>query len=84
MTHDVELPIRILGVKDIPAEVQERLGGVIEIASFDTELKIDRSDYGVGVGSWAAALVVGYEVSIDITVEANRYGLFDVARSAFE
>jgi len=48
------------------------LGGVMEIASFETELAIDRGDYGVGVGSWAAALVVGHEVDISIAVEANR------------
>ena len=50
----------------------EMLGGVTEIASFSTDLQIDRSDYGVGVGSWAAALVVGHEVDISIAVEANR------------
>ena len=72
VTHQVELPITILGVKDIPAEMREMLGGVMEIASFETELAIDRGDYGVGVGSWAAALVVGHEVDISIAVEANR------------
>lgn len=71
-THEVELPIKILGVKDIPAEMQEMLGGVTEIASFQTELALDRGDYGVGVGSWAAALVVGHEVNVNIAVEANR------------
>lgn len=71
-THQVELPIRILGIKDIPAEMREMLGGVEQVASFHTELEIDRSDYGVGVGSWAAALVVGHEVGIEIAVEANR------------
>jgi polyisoprenoid-binding protein YceI len=71
-THQVELPIRILGIKDIPAEMREMLGGVEQVASFQTELEIDRSDYGVGVGSWAAALVVGHEVGIEIAVEANR------------
>ena len=70
--HEVELLIEILGVKDIPAEMQEMLGGVTEIASFRTELLIDRGDYGVGVGNWAAALVVGHDVSVSITVEANR------------
>ena len=54
------------------AEMQEMLGGVTQVASFHTELEIDRSDYGVGVGSWAAALVVGHEVTIEIAVEANR------------
>ena len=67
-----DLPIKILGVMDVPGEMQEMLGGVTEIASFSTDLRIDRSDYGVGVGSWAAALVVGHEVDIAIAVEANR------------
>lgn len=71
-THEVELPIRILGVKDIPAEMQEMLGGVTEVASFHTELEIDRGDYGVGTGSWAANVVVGDEVTIEIALEANR------------
>ena len=70
--REVELLIEILGVKDIPAEMQAMLGGVTEIASFQTELLIDRGDYRVGVGSWAAALVVGHDVGISVTVEANR------------
>lgn len=71
-THEVELPIKILGVMDVPGDMQAMLGGVTEIASFETGLAIDRGDYGVGVGSWAAALVVGHEVDISIAVEANR------------
>ena len=71
-THQVELPITLLGVKDIPEEMRAMLGGVEQVASFTTQLKIDRSDYGVGVGSWAAAMVVGHEVTINIAVEANR------------
>ena len=70
--HNVELPITILGVKDIPAQMQEMLGGVTEVASFETELRLVRGDYDVGVGSWAANLVVGDDVDISITVEANR------------
>jgi polyisoprenoid-binding protein YceI len=71
-THMVELPITVLGVKDIPAEMQDMLGGVQEVASFQTQLDIDRGDYGVGSGSWAAAAVVGHDVGINIAVEANR------------
>jgi len=71
-THQVELPISILGIKDIPAEMREMLGGVEQVASFETGLQIDRGDYGVGVGNWAAAMVVGHEVGIEIAVEANR------------
>ena len=71
-TRIVDLPISILGVKDIPAEMQEMLGGVEHVASFETALRIDRGDYGVGSGSWAAAAVVGHDVDIEIVVEANR------------
>lgn len=70
--RDVELPVTILGVRDIPAEMQQMLGGITELASFETSLQVDRSDFGVGVGSWAATMVVGGEVTIDIAVEANR------------
>ena len=46
------------------------LGGVTEVASFETELRLVRGDYGVG--SWAANVVVGDDVDISIAVEANR------------
>ncbi len=71
-TRRVELPVELLGVKEIPSEMQAMLGGVEQVASFSTGLALDRSDYGVGAGSWAAALIVGHEVTIDIAVEANR------------
>lgn len=70
--RDVDLPVTILGVRDIPAEMQQMLGGITELASFETSLQIDRNDFDVGVGSWAATMVVGGEVRIDIAVEANR------------
>jgi len=70
--HDVELPITILGVKDIPNEMREMLGGVAEVASFETSLRIVRGDFNVGTGSWAANAVVGDDVDIRIAVEANR------------
>lgn len=72
VSHQVELPLRVLGVKQIPAEMQEMLGGVTEVVSFAGGTTIDRGDYGVGTGSWAATLVVGGDVDIAIAVEANR------------
>ena len=69
--HDVELPITILGVKDIPVDMREMLGGVSAVASFETSLRLVRGDYDIGVGSWAANLVVGDVVVISIAVEAN-------------
>lgn len=70
--REVELPVTILGVRDIPEEMRAMLGGITELASFQAGLTVDRNDYGVGVGSWAATMVVGGEVEIDIAVEANR------------
>lgn len=70
--RDIELPVTILGVKDVPAEMQEMLGGVKRVASFEAHLTLDRRDFGVGVGSWAATAVVGKEVDIQIAVEANQ------------
>ncbi|TVR57596.1 MAG: polyisoprenoid-binding protein [Gemmatimonadales bacterium] len=72
VTREVELPITILGVRGIPEEMREMLGGITEVAGFQAGLKLDRRDFGVGVGNWAATAVVGAEVDIVIAVEANR------------
>lgn len=71
VTREVELPITLLGIQDIPAEMREMLGGAQRIASFRASLSIDRGDFGVGTGNWAATLVVGGQVDIDIAVEAH-------------
>lgn len=71
-TRDIELPVTILGVRDIPGDMQEMLGGITELAAFEAGLRIDRNEYGVGTGSWAATMVVGGDVDIDIALEANR------------
>jgi len=71
-TRTIDLPVKILGVMDVPAEMQEMLMGVKHIASFEANLTVDRRDFGVGVGSWAATAVVGKDVTINIAVEANR------------
>lgn len=71
VTREVELPVKVLGVMDVAPEMQEMLGAK-QIASFETTLSVDRRDFGVGVGSWAATAVVGANVDIRIAVEANR------------
>jgi len=70
-SREVELPITLLGVKQIPEQMREMLGGSREIASFKAAMSIVRGDYEVGVGSWAANLVVGDDVGIEILVEAH-------------
>ncbi len=72
VTREIELPIELLGSQPIPEKMQEMLGGTQEVAGFHASLKIDRSDFGVGVGSWAATMVVGGEIAIDILAEAHR------------
>lgn len=72
VTREVELPITVLGVQELPPEMQQMLGGVTRVASFQTHTTVDRRDFGVGVGNWAATLVVGGEVKINIAVEANQ------------
>lgn len=72
VTRQVELPITLLGVKEIPAEMQAMLGGVARVAAFEALLEIDRNDFNVGTGQWAADTVIGKTVSIRIAVEANQ------------
>ncbi|NJL29661.1 MAG: YceI family protein [Thermoanaerobaculia bacterium] len=72
VSKDVELAIDVLGVKELPAELQEAFGGLKAVASFKATTKINRNDFGVGVGSYAATLVVGDEISIEILVEAHQ------------
>ncbi len=71
-SREVELPITLLGAQEIPEQMQEMLGGTKEVASFRATISIDRGDFGVGVGSWAATMVVGGEISIEILLEAHR------------
>jgi polyisoprenoid-binding protein YceI len=72
ISRQVDLAVKILGVMDVPGEMQGKLGGVTNIASFETTLKLDRRDFGVGTGNWAMTAIVGSDVDITIAVEANR------------
>ena len=62
----------MLGVKVLPEEMQKMMGGLKEAASFHASYTLDRNDYTVGTGSWAATAVVGDEVTIDVAIEAHR------------
>ncbi len=71
VTKQVEFPITVLGIKDIPEPMQDMLGGVKRVASFKSGSEIDRRDFDVGVGTWAETMIVGSDVAIEIVVEAN-------------
>lgn len=68
---DIDLPFKLLGVKVIPEPMQEKMRGLKEAASFQASYALNRSEFTVGTGSWAATVMVGDEVSIDIAVEAH-------------
>jgi polyisoprenoid-binding protein YceI len=70
VTREIELPIEVLGIKEIPESMQGMLNGASQVASFRATTTLDRRDFGVGVGDWAATLIVGGEVDVEIVLEA--------------
>lgn len=66
VTKEVALPVTVKGVMDHPMMENTKILGL----SIDTVL--DRTEYNVGVGDWAATAVVGDEVEVDIDMELNR------------
>lgn len=65
-TKDVVLPMKITGEMEHPMKKGTLILGLV----IDTI--IDRTDFGVGTGDWAATMVVGDEVKIHIPMELNR------------
>ncbi len=78
--NDIELPFKLLGIKQIPEDMQNVFDGSNEVASFEiSNFSINRKDYNVGTGTSTpgeAAMtyrdVVGSEVNINITIEVKR------------
>ena len=66
VTKSVEVPFTVLGRGDHPMKKG------VEIIAFKGGFKINRNEYGVGSGSWAATAVVGEEVTIKVVIEGNR------------
>lgn len=71
ISREIDLPLSLLGTKAIPAQMQPMLGGAQQVASFRAGTTIDRGDFEVGTGSWAATLVVGSQVDVDILLEVH-------------
>lgn len=70
VTKDFELPFTLLGIKTFEGDMAQRMGSAV--AGFTAEASIDRGDYGVGSGSWAATAVVGARVDISVAIEAKQ------------
>ena len=61
----VTLPLKITGMMDNPWQDGKVIMGI------SMETVIDRTEYGVGTGSWAATTIVGDEVTIKINMELD-------------
>ncbi|PHN06861.1 polyisoprenoid-binding protein [Flavilitoribacter nigricans DSM 23189 = NBRC 102662] len=66
VTKEVEIPIQFLGQMEHPRRAGSYIGG------FATEFTIDRNEYGVGTGNYAATATIGGEVKVTINLEVNR------------
>jgi len=65
VTREFELPFTLLGMMDNPMQENTTVAGIVANA------QLMRTDFGVGVGDWAATAVVGDEVNIQLNLELN-------------
>lgn len=65
-TKDVVLPMKVTG------EIEHPMMKGTMILGVQITTSINRTDFGVGTGDWAATMVVGDEVTINIPMELNR------------
>ena len=69
VTTDFDLPFELLGIKWFEGEMAERMGKAV--AGFSSTASLNRLDYKVGSGNWAATAVVADKVEINIGIEAR-------------
>lgn len=63
VTREFELPFTLAGVMDHPMQENTTVAGIT------AQAELMRTDYGVGVGDWAATAVVGDKVDIQLNLE---------------
>ena len=66
VTKEITLPFELLGVADHPFKEGSLVAGL------RAQTSLDRNDWGVGTGSWAADAVVDDLVNINITLEVSK------------
>lgn len=59
-----EVPFTLLGVQKVKAGMMSS-----EVMGIRVKTELNRNDFGVGTGSWAATAVVGATVGVDILLE---------------
>jgi polyisoprenoid-binding protein YceI len=65
VSKDIQLPFKLLGIMDNPMKEGTKVAGITATTT------LDRTDYKVGTGDWAATAVVGDEVTVDLNLELN-------------
>ncbi|WP_020402685.1 YceI family protein [Gracilimonas tropica] len=65
VSKEIELPFKLLGIMDNPMKEGTKVAGITASTT------LDRTDYKVGTGDWAATAVVGDEVKVDLNLELN-------------
>jgi len=68
VTKQVEIPVKFLGQMAHPRKAGAFIGG------FSSEFMINRNDYGVGSGNFAATTTIGAEINVTINLEVSRGG----------
>jgi polyisoprenoid-binding protein YceI len=63
VTKQIKLPFKLLGIQDHPMKENTKVAGI------KIDHQLNRTDYDVGVGDWAATAVVGDEVDLNIALE---------------
>lgn len=63
VTKEFELPFELLGVMEHPMRDNTLVAGIV------ADAQLMRTDFGVGVGDWAATAVVGDRVNIRLNLE---------------
>lgn len=63
VTREFELPFTLIGAMDHPMQENTTVAGITAQAD------LMRTDFGVGVGDWAATAVVGDKVSFQLNLE---------------
>ncbi len=63
VTKEFELPFTLAGMMDHPMQDNTTVAGIT------AQAELMRTDYGVGVGDWAATAVVGDKVNIQLNLE---------------
>jgi len=66
VTKDVAIPLKLLGVRENLMKKGTLVG------AFKVNYRLNRNEYGVGTGDWAATAVIGDEVDVTIFLEVNR------------